>query len=130
MAAAVALAVQPALWVLQYVSASTGRLAMLATWVGLLAAALPLMNRMAHSPSVPTIIVRKVSDVLSCSQISRCVCSVPTIVVRKASAGRLCSCRMRHATGLPAVRCGKVRSGAALYVCSCSVSELSQIMLS
>ena len=33
---------------------------MLGTWLALLAAALPLMDRLAHSDRVPTIIIRKV----------------------------------------------------------------------
>ena len=51
---------KPALWALQFATASDGRVALLGTWAALMAAALPVMDRLARSRRVPTIIVRKV----------------------------------------------------------------------
>ncbi len=57
---AVAAAVRPALWVLSFASARWRRVALLAYWVGLLVAALPLMDWVSQRRKVSTIIVRKV----------------------------------------------------------------------
>lgn len=57
---AVIVAIRPAVWALQFATASRGRVGLLSTWAALLAAALPLMDRLARSERVPTIIVRKV----------------------------------------------------------------------
>jgi len=56
----VAAAVRPALWALGFAFARWRRVALLAYWVGLLVAALPLMDWVSQRRKVPTIIVRKV----------------------------------------------------------------------
>ena len=71
--AAVALAVQPALWALQYATATRGRLTMLGTWAALLVAALPLMDCMARSHRIPTIIVRKVGPCAAAAKPHTCI---------------------------------------------------------
>ena len=53
-------AVRPALWALRFAAARWRRVALLAYWVGLLVAALPLMDWVSRRRKVPTIIVRKV----------------------------------------------------------------------
>ncbi len=60
--AAVAAAIQPALWALSFAFARWRRVALLAYWVGLLVAALPLMDWVSRRRKVPTIIVRKVKS--------------------------------------------------------------------
>lgn len=60
--AAAALAVRPALWVLEFAAASPRRIAVLGYWVSILAVALPGMDWLSRSSGLPTIIVRKVSN--------------------------------------------------------------------
>lgn len=57
---AAAAAVGPALWALRFAFARWRRIALLGYWVGLLVAALPLMDWVSRRRKVPTIIVRKV----------------------------------------------------------------------
>ena len=61
---AAAAAVRPALWALRFASARWRRIALLGYWVGLLVAALPLMDWVSRRRKVPTIIVRKVESPL------------------------------------------------------------------
>lgn len=56
----VALAIQPAAWVLRVAFASSQRLWLLAYWAGSLALALPCMDWVSRSSGLSTIIVRKV----------------------------------------------------------------------
>ena len=60
LALAVTAALRPALWVLGFALARWRRVALLAYWVVLLVAALPLMDWVSRRRKVPTIIVRKV----------------------------------------------------------------------
>lgn len=60
LALAVTAAVRPALWALGFAFARWRRIALLAYWVVLLVAALPLMDWVSRRRKVPTIIVRKV----------------------------------------------------------------------
>ncbi len=62
--AAAAAAIQPALWALGFAFARWRRVALLAYWVGLLVAALPLMDWVSRRRKVPTIIVRKVRSTI------------------------------------------------------------------
>ncbi|KAK9795962.1 hypothetical protein WJX73_008372 [Symbiochloris irregularis] len=65
LATAAAVAVRPALLALQYATGTRRRMAVLLSWVAMLAVALPLMDRLARSQQVPTIIVRKGYHILA-----------------------------------------------------------------
>lgn len=76
---AVAAAALPALWAVRFALATPRRLALLAYWAAVLAAALPAMDWLSRVRRVPTIIVRKVRCLLSgCPQVEAPTTGVPS----------------------------------------------------